>query len=101
MSSPKRRFWVSWFEPYPDDGTEDTRPREWPLANGVVAYWVSGRSDTSASLCAIIEAESEAAVKDAVKTQGWSPSEWRFIEPKPLSWTPGTRFPMPKEEKRS
>lgn len=41
----------------------------------------------------MIDCSSEGAAKNAVKAQGWSPVEWRFIEEKPADWRPGDRFP--------
>lgn len=91
--SDTKRFWVSWWEPY-ENGDDDVRPRKWPLKNGILNYWNSGSREDAASICALIEAESEEAVEQAVAKQGWSPKEWRFIEEKPSDWTPGSRFPM-------
>lgn len=102
------RFWISWYEPL--DDTEDYRPRKWPLAPAIVAYWCTGHSVSlrktkngnedafydSASLCAIIDAENEPAAKQAVEDQGWSPATWRFCDQVSTThWPEPTRFPVP------
>lgn len=92
-----KRWWVSWYEPQPDG---DHRPRKWPLANGVIAYWCSGfrSSDGAATLCAVVDAPTEKAARNAVTEQGWSPESWRFTDPRPDGWMPAPdRFPAQKE----
>lgn len=90
------RFWISWYEPL--DDTEDYRPRKWPLAPAIVAYWCTGyTSDDQATLCAIVDAENEEAAEQAVEDQGWSPARWRFCNPVSTThWPEPTRFPVPE-----
>lgn len=91
-----KRFWVSWYEPVPEG---DSRPRKWPLANGVKHYWVSGETGDGAerTLCAVIDAEDEESAEAAVSQQGWSPSRWRFCDERQPDWMPDPgRFPPDK-----
>jgi hypothetical protein len=88
----RHRFWASWCEPTDESG--DYRPRRWPLANGIVGYWCTGTGDDHVTLCAVIDAANEDHVRDLVHAQGWSPMEWRFIEPRAADWMPPPdRFP--------
>lgn len=76
------------------DETGDYRPREWPLAHGIAHYWCSGSGFSSVNLCAVIDAEDEDHVREAVSAQGWSPAAWRFVKPKDADWVPPSdRFP--------
>lgn len=87
------RFWLSWFEPV-DEESPDPRPKEWPLADGIVHYWVTGWGMSTATLVAVVDAEDEDAAKNAIRRQGWSPG-WRFCEPQPDGWMPPEdRFPV-------
>lgn len=91
---PLRRFWVSWYEPFPPDGSEDCRPLTVPDKKEVPAYWESGITETAATYCAVVDAQSSVKAKAIIKRH-WGPSGWRFCDEKPLDWRPGDRFPWP------
>ena len=90
------RYWISWYEPTPDE-TEDYRPLVVPTADdGVVGWWCSGHviDGSAATLCAVIEASSQADA-EAVVARFWRPDGWRFCEGVPSGWMPDNgRFPV-------
>lgn len=87
---PKKRFWASWVQP-----TDDHRPLKFPPTEPIIGWWCSGYdSDDNATLVALIEAEDEQAAADVVKENWPEWSEWRFIEPRPIDYRPGDRFPL-------
>lgn len=87
------RFWISWYEPYGDDG--DYRSLLWPLPTGIVRYWCTGHTlDNRATLCAVVDAFDEEAAKQLVST-AFKPGEWRFCEAKEADFMPAPdRFPV-------
>ncbi len=94
-----KRFWISWYQP-----GEDYRPVYDPKKESEPfdhRYWSSGQrcSDDAWTMCALVEAKTEAAAKKAVKKYWPEAGEWRFCEEKPMGWDPGDRFPMKKEAK--
>lgn len=89
-----RRFWVSWKEPV--DETGDYRPMSWPLPDSIPSFWCSGEGDGYVTLCAVVDAHSEAEVMDIVGRY-WKPSGWRFVTEKNPEWRPQSdRFPWPE-----
>jgi hypothetical protein len=89
-----KRYWISWREPL--DETEDYRPLKWPLPEAIPAYWCSGYGDDFATLCAVVDARSEAEAMNIVG-QHWQPSGWRFVEERSPEWRPSSdRFPWPE-----
>lgn len=93
------RYWVSWYatvtkviEQNEEDGdlVERAAP-QFPPSVSVLGEWTTGwrMSDDAATVCALIDAASEAEITDAL-----SDFEIRFIEPRPSDYTPGDRFPM-------
>ncbi len=90
-----QRFWISWYQP-----TEDYRPiypkgQAAPLAH---RYWCSGQrcADDSWTMCAVVDADSEADAKAVVQRYWPEAKEWRFCEPRAADWLPGAdRFPPP------
>ena len=78
------RFWISWNEP-----GDDPRPLTVPSPD----WWCTGWGDGYATVCAIIDAESEEGAKARVQEQ-WEPSSWRFCNEVEANWTPpADRFP--------
>lgn len=82
------RFWIGWNEP-----GDDPRPTAWPLPP-LIHYWISGEGDGYHTLCAVVDAASEAAAKDLIDSL-WYPTDWRFCQEKADTWRPGERFPWP------
>lgn len=92
-----KRFWVSWREPI--DETGDYRPISWPLPSSIPAFWCSGEGDGFVTLCAVVDAHSEAEVMDILAGY-WKPFRWRFITEKEPGWRPASdRFPWPEWSK--
>ena len=94
------RFWVSWYSPVTkviehDDVNGDLVERDNPIFAEPMAVrgeWTSGyrMSDDAATMVALIDAPSQAAIDAALS--GW---EVRFVEPRADDYTPpGDRFPM-------
>lgn len=83
------RFWVSWWTGnYADEGC--TKP---PFQ-----VWNSGSRDRAGdnerddiSMCAVIDAESETQIWDAIKSH-FPDYEMRFCHERESDWTPGDRF---------
>jgi len=81
------RFWVSWW----GGAAGDCRPL---LDDAETPAWgCSGERDTEPqfSLCAVIDASTEAQVWEQVK-RCWPEYVQRFCERKPDGWRPGSRF---------
>lgn len=83
-----KRFWMRWEEP-----GEDYRPLTLPLPPAIKGWWCSSEGDSYATLCALVDADSEAAAKELVG-QFWKPRAWSFCNEKDKDWLPGDRFPM-------
>ena len=93
------RFWISWEEPVDDTG--DWRPLHIPVPEEIKNYWCSGYGDDYATICAVVDADNEAAAKDLVY-QEWRPQKWRFCEEQAVDWRPDPgRFPWTKEEEEA
>ncbi|MBN1535212.1 MAG: hypothetical protein JW908_00665 [Anaerolineales bacterium] len=80
-----KRYWVSWWS--------RTEGRKVPPFQ----TWISGEREKSEgvyeqSLCAVIDAESEAEIWKAVKKH-FPDYEQRFCESREMGWRPGARFP--------
>lgn len=118
------RYWIRWYEPV--DDSEDYRPRKWPPAAPVIAFWSTGWTcpaelvgtfgDREAyddndqeqvirpvppmrhvTLCALVECMSVALAKQAILDSGWDPVCWSFVDKKPDGWRPHEeRFPWPE-----
>jgi len=88
-----QRFWVSWVQ-----RTEDYRPVNYPPNRRILGWWCSGSdSDENAVLCAVVEANNESEVRDAVYTDWPELAEnpdWRFMEEKSDTFVPNDRFPI-------
>lgn len=89
-SKPKpTRYWVSWWSGnYADEGC--TKP---PFQ-----FWTSGERDraddsglTDCSLCAVIDAPNEEAIRRAV-LKHFPDASFRFVNMKDDGWNPGERF---------
>lgn len=94
------RWWVSWW------GQSGFNLR--------LPWWISGERDGEddegrvSSFCAAVLANSEDAARAVIaNTTGTKIAEWRFVEPRPVDWSPFCdRFPRadwmqwPKEEER-
>jgi hypothetical protein len=100
----KRRWWVSWYDTdcRPKDMVEFKKDKWKPNTPDILGYWESGFDmDGHVTVCALLLAIDEAAVKELVK-QYWEPCEvrgvdtWRFIDPVDDDYKPSNRFPMPK-----
>ena len=94
------RFWISWREPVGPDG--DPRPNgEWPVPDGIKRYWESGvglgPGGAFATMCAVVDADSQGAAEALIARSWPNHGEWRFCEPKEDDWRPGDRFPWPDE----
>jgi len=92
------RYWISWEEHMPDG---DYRPFTTPVEPDITAWWCSGYGDDGeveyATLCAVVDAESERAAQSAV-CKFWDPWAWRFCYAREDNWKPdGGRFPWPEE----
>ena len=83
------RFWISWQQP-----TSDPRPLTAPPNAAVLGWWESGIGDGHFTLCAVVEAKSEAEAKAAVRKDWPEAGDWRFCEERPASWRPSDRFPL-------
>ena len=96
-----KRWWISWWQPFPSEDCDDVRPLAVPLPkNEVVDWWISGESSRAASICAVVIAPTEEAAKRIIISHWDAPNTvikddaWRFCEPKPLDFMPEpTRFP--------
>jgi hypothetical protein len=87
-----KRFWVSWYESVSPD---DYRPLHDPPNAAILGWWCSGyRGDDIPTLCALLEAESEAAARKAVGEDWPGEKEWRFCEERAGDYVPGDRFPL-------
>jgi hypothetical protein len=89
------RYWISWWQP-----TEDYRPLNDPPANlNVLGWWCSGHKGDEAdtpSICALVQADSEAAARKAVY-KDWpeaESAEWRFVTEESETFLPNDRFPL-------
>lgn len=84
------RFWMSWYQP-----TEDHRPLAFPPNAAILGWWCTGyRHDNAATICALVQAESEEAAWDAVK-KDWPEMEQRFSgEREPDYAIKSDRFPL-------
>lgn len=93
-----QRWWVSWEEPIGEDG--DWRPFKVPVPKEILKYWCSGyggdfslgAGEGFATICAVVEASDEAAIKKAAE-EVWNPQDWRFIDKVEPGWRPNDRFP--------
>jgi hypothetical protein len=88
------RFWISWEEPMPDG---DYRPFVVPVEPHITKWWCSGYGEHNdeeyATLCAVVDAESEEKAEEAVK-KFWKPQSWRFCDVREDNWRPPKdRFP--------
>jgi hypothetical protein len=89
-----KRFWLSWPQP-----TEDYRPLTDPPDGAVKGWWCSGYdSKERATLCALVDAASLTAAKNAIR-RSWpeAPSArqvWRIESERDKDWLPGDRFPL-------
>lgn len=92
------RFWISWYQP-----TEDYRPVKWPLPPEIPGFWCSGYgADDAATLCAVVDAPTEASAKRIIQAKrNWPETHrWRFCEGKEPGWMPPPdRFPHGKSRK--
>lgn len=86
-----KRWWVSWEEPTGMDG--DYRPISVPVPPAVKRWWCSGHGEGYATLCAVVDAPSEADAMAAIEDD-WKPQAWRFCTEHELGWRPNPgRFP--------
>ena len=86
------RFWVSWIQP-----TEDHRPVRFPPAK-MLGWWCSGEDASgNATLCALLDANSEQAAKD-ILAFNWPETryieDWRIWDRMADDYVPGDRFPL-------
>ena len=97
-----KRYWISW-----EQLTSDYRPLQDPPQPENIRSWrCSGHSPDGATICAIVDAESEDQAKEFV-LNAWDASgtgeeigRWRFAEEKAADWLPGDRFPISKDWER-
>ena len=94
-----KRFWLSWYQPVGAD--EDWRPiydkkkESEPLKH---RYWCSGEvgiPTVAVTVCALVDAKSEADAWRKVKRYWPDMGEVRFCNEVAADYTPGDRFPMP------
>ena len=85
------RYWVSWYQP-----TEDERPLTFPPNESILGWWNSGQRLEPAAwtICAVVEAKTEAAAKKTVRKDWPEAKEWRFVEEVEPDYRPGDRFPL-------
>jgi len=83
------RFWIGWEQP-----GVDYRPLMVPPRETVVGYWCSGSSETTSSMCAVVNADSAAHARAIVEVYWPDAGRERFNDEKPAGWLPGGRFPM-------
>lgn len=83
-----RRYWLSWVQP-----SEDERPLTYPPNALIRGWWCSGFTDDGATLCAVVDAESEREAKRAVREDWPEAKDWRFIEKVADDFVPSSRFP--------
>lgn len=81
------RWWVSWWSGYYDDEGCTEPPFQ---------VWITGSRDrdetrNEVSLCAVIDADSEAVIWDSV-LEHFPDYVGRFCEPVDPDWIPGDRF---------
>ena len=89
MTAKTKRWWISWYQP-----TDDERPLTYPPNAAIIGWWNSGSSDEAWTLCAVVDAISEAAARKAVLKDWPEASNWRFCEPRIPTWRPNDRFPI-------
>lgn len=98
-----KRFWISWYQP-----TEDYRPLTDPPNAAILGWWCSGYGEsaeirklwgltprqTSATLCALVNADSRESAENAVHIDWPEATEWRFCYERECDFLPGDRFPL-------
>lgn len=68
--------WISWHQP-----TEDYRPLTYPPTEAVKGWWCSGYDgDGVATLCALVQSETEGEAQTIVKREWPEAERWRFCE---------------------
>lgn len=93
-----KRFWISWYQPVEDGDYRpiyDPKKESEPFEH---RYWCSGETGDgrAVTMCAVVDAKTEAAAWKAVKKYWPDYGEVRFANEVALDWTPGDRFPMRK-----
>lgn len=88
------RWWVSWWEK-----SEDYRPMHFPPNLNVLGWWCSGErrgggKTREASICAVVEADSEKMAKAAINRDWPGDKKWRFCTEKTPDYQPSDRFPL-------
>lgn len=85
-----KRFWMSWYVE-----EDDHRPLTYPPNKAVLGWWCTGYDGNGrATLCGLIEAETEDAAQQAVFAD-WPGIEWRFVdEMEPGYVVTSDRFPL-------
>lgn len=85
-----KRFWISWSQP-----TEDDRPLTYPPNAAILGWWCSGYdADGYATLCAFVQAKSEADAELQVLKDWPEAGPWRFNDERAWDWEPSDRFPL-------
>jgi hypothetical protein len=86
FSSGLKAFWISWVQTKGHGTFELHSP-----------WWYSGTTENGSTVCAAVRAEDEDAARICVyESYDKTPFslEWRFVDPKPDSWSPfSERFP--------
>lgn len=83
------RFWMSWYQPGPDE-----RPVTYPPPKPILGWWTSGETEEVFTICAVVEANSEADAWGEVENiDAWPDrGEKRFC--KIHDGVLGDRFPL-------
>ena len=82
------RFWCSFIQP-----TDDHRPLTYPPNEAILGWWCSGyNSEDHAILCALVKAETEGHVWNAIITDWPEAITMRFCDQVDKGWRPNDRF---------
>lgn len=86
----KSRFWVSWVQP-----TEDHRPLTYPPNESILGWWCTGYdSNENSTLVALVAAENEHEVGEAVAKDWPEWEEWRWIRKVGFDFVLSDRLPI-------
>lgn len=69
--------WISWFQP-----TEDYRPLTYPPHKEILGWWCTGYRDEEATICALVDVDTEEQAQLIIKQDWPEVEEWRFCEDK-------------------
>lgn len=81
-------MWISWYQP-----TNDHRPVSYPPNPAILAWWCTGHTEQGATLCALVDSQSENDARMKVLKDWPEVEKWRFCENKDNK-SFNSRFPL-------